>query len=143
MPVEQEREKAKYDKQVEIEKDALTKLVTEKDKLKMEQRALTDEEEDIVKHLGMFIKYNVALQELNLSHTSLGPNLLREIAYTIRKSRSLLTLHLTGNTAGINPKNKKFLHKRLKCKPVPFELERFEKLQDYVGGLNNKIDKHS
>lgn len=44
---------------------------------------------------------------------------------------------------GITPKVKKYLHKRLRCRPEPFDLKRYAGIQDYLSGINSGIDKHA
>ena len=60
--------------------------------LKEQAEKLTSDEELICENIGKFIKHNKNLQQLDLSHTQLKPNLLRAICITLRKAKSLLTL---------------------------------------------------
>lgn len=94
--------------------------------VKEQERHLTEPEEKVLANLGKFIKHNRSLQQLDLSHTQLGPNLLREICITLRKAKSLLTLDVSGNL-GVEPQDgavREFISKRIRSKPDPYDLER-------------------
>ena len=54
------------------------------------ESALTDDEEIILEHLGSFIKYNKKLLQLDMSHTGIKVNLLRELVSCLSKTKSLL-----------------------------------------------------
>ena len=64
-----------------------------------------------------FIKYNKNLLHLNLSHTCLNEQALSEIGASLKKGKSILALHLTGNP-GITDNLKTYLFNRIKCGPL-------------------------
>lgn len=62
----------------------------------------------IIKNITSFIKYNRRLLHLDLSATGLSEPLLWCIGTSLRKSKSLISLHLSNNP-GITKKLKDFL----------------------------------
>ena len=74
---------------------------------------------------------------LDLSHTGLKVNLLRELTSTLRKAKSLLCVDLTGNP-GVTDKNRKFLSERIRCKPDPYDKVRVSYITDFIADLNKK-----
>jgi hypothetical protein len=67
--------------------------------------------------MSRFIKYNKNLLHLDLSQTGLDELTLRTIGVSLRRARSLLSLHLSGNP-GINESLKSFLFTRLHCADI-------------------------
>jgi len=66
-----------------------------------------------------FIKYNKNLLHLDLSSTGLTEQMLRTIGASLKRSKSAIGLHLSGNP-GVNLAVKEFLFHRVKCcKPKP------------------------
>jgi hypothetical protein len=51
----------------------------------------------VVSMLTQFIKYNFQLQDLDLSNTGLTELTIRALGINIRRSKSLLSLHLSDN----------------------------------------------
>ena len=78
---------------------------------------------------------------MDLSHACIGPNLLRQIVSLLKRAKSLLTLDVSGNTVGITDKVRKHLSKRIVCKLDPFDLERFNYINEYVNLLNKNVDR--
>ena len=62
-----------------------------------------------------FIKYNKNLIHFDLSHTGLNEQAIRTIGTSLRRGRSIVSLHLSGNP-GVNQSLKDFLFQRLRCK---------------------------
>jgi len=54
----------------------------------------------------------------------MGSNLLREIVTTLKRSKSLLVLNVSGNR-GVTDDVRNYLSERIRCKPDPYDLERF------------------
>ena len=79
------------------EEKALEALKKEYEEMIEEEKALNEDEEEILENLGKFIKYNKCLLILDLSHTGLQENLLRELVTCLRRAKSLLILDLSGN----------------------------------------------
>jgi hypothetical protein len=63
-----------------------------------------------------FIKYNFKLLHFDLSNTGLSKAMLEQFGPALRKSRSLLSLHLSGNP-GIDLELKQWLSTRVHCRP--------------------------
>jgi hypothetical protein len=61
-----------------------------------------------------FIKYNRTLQYLDLSHTGLNELGLRAIAIALRRAKSIISLHLSGNV-GVTKEIKDYLFGRIRC----------------------------
>jgi len=70
----------------------------------------------VVHCLNKFIRFNSALQSLNLSNTGLNGQVLVGLTRSLRHSRSLLCLHLTANTA-LNDNIEALYRKRLSVAP--------------------------
>lgn len=58
---------------------------------------LNELDQEMASNLTTFIKYNSGLTQLDLSHCEIGEKLLMEICCSLSKSKSLLTLEITGN----------------------------------------------
>ena len=99
------------------------------------EKQLDADEAEILENLGKFIKYNKFLQQLDLSHTGMRTNLLRELASCLRRAKSLLTLDLSGNP-GVNNELRKYISDRIRCKPDPLDLERLNYVQGFVHDVN-------
>ena len=66
-----------------------------------------------------FMKHNKNLLHLDLSNTGLNEQMVRTIATALKRSRSIVSLHLTGNP-GVTPEAKEFLFERVRCcRPRP------------------------
>lgn len=79
-----------------------------------------------MEELGTFMKHNSKLLHLNLSQTNLSRRMLEMIGPILRKARSMLALHLSGNP-GVGQGLKDALHTRAHCAP-PVEHVHFELL---------------
>jgi RNA-binding protein YhbY len=82
--------------------------------------------------LKKFIKYNSKLLHLNIEGTGLTEYCLKEIAEALRKSRSLISIHLSDNV-GLNESTIDHIFQRVHCKVSDFnklnhiEMVAFEK----------------
>jgi len=73
----------------------------------------------IMAKVTKFMKYNKNLLHLDLSNTGLNEQMVRTIATALKRSRSIISLHLSGNP-GITPESKEFLFERVRCcRPRP------------------------
>lgn len=61
------------------------------------------------------MKYNKNLLHLDLSYTRLSSLSIKEIGSTLKKAKSLLAIHFSGNP-GINNEVKEYIRDRIKCK---------------------------
>lgn len=62
------------------------------------------------------VKHNLKLQHLNLSYTGMSQYMLLQFGPALRRSRSLLALHLSGNP-GLSQDLKSHLHQRTHSQP--------------------------
>jgi len=72
------------------------------------------QDQTLVDNLCKFIKYNFKLYHLDLSHTGLTTLMLREFGSSLRRAKSLLSLHLNGNP-GLSSALKAEMHQRVHC----------------------------
>ena len=93
-------------------------------------------------HLGKFLKYNKNLLQLDISHTLIRTNLLRELTTCLRRAKSLLTFNISGNP-GISKELSSYLTKRIRCKPNPYDLKRLDYINDLVHDLNKTYDSYN
>ena len=84
------------------------------------------EQLEIVALLGKQIKHNRQLLHLDLTSTGLSALVIKELGTCLRRARSLLSIHLSGN-AGLTKKNQDYLVQRLKTRPNE-DLERFARI---------------
>lgn len=68
----------------------------------------------VVRHLSSFIKYNKNLLHLDLSSTGLCDDMLKCFGVALRRAKTLLSLHLSGNP-GVTPQVKAYLKERAHC----------------------------
>ena len=87
----------------------ISEVKREKEKQKIEARA--------AHNLCRFIKHNQKLLHFDLCHTGLNKKILLDFGNALRKAKSLLCLHLSGNP-GIDTDVKKQIHERAHCMPV-------------------------
>lgn len=90
------------------------KLPTDGDQTDDEE--MSPVESEIMLNLCTFIKHNPKLLHLDLSHMGLPTAMLKELGPALRKAKSLVSLHISGNPGGTK-KLKRFLHSRAKCTP--------------------------
>lgn len=77
---------------------------------------LVSDADHSLKKITRLIKYNKSLLHLNLSHTGLTEHQVREIGTSLRRGRSILVLHLSGNP-GVTEDIKSYLQERVRCAP--------------------------
>lgn len=61
-----------------------------------------------------FIKYNRNLVHFDLSHTGLSEQALRVIGASLKRGRSIVSLHMSGNP-GVTQSLKDYLFERIRC----------------------------
>ena len=83
--------------------------------------------------LGNLIKYNKNLIHIDLTACGLTELMMRELGTHIRRSGSLLAIHLTGNV-GLTAETAQYLSQRIRCRPVE-NIERFTFVQNYVSDV--------
>ena len=73
----------------------------------------------LIQSLKDLIKKNKNLQHLNLTKVGLSEYMVCELSETLKKSKSLISLHLCGNGGrkGISDETKSYLRERIRCKP--------------------------
>jgi|LauGreDrversion4_2_1035121.scaffolds.fasta_scaffold61146_4 hypothetical protein len=71
----------------------------------------------VVSKVTRIIKYNKNLLHFNISHCGLTEQAVRDIGASLRRGKSILSLHLSGNP-GITQEVKMFLHERIRCAEV-------------------------
>lgn len=86
----------------------------------LERESIPEQELYVADCLSKFIKYNPHLHHLDVQCCGLTQYILKDIAIALRKSRSLIGIHLSENP-GLSPDLKKFIHDRVHCKPSDFE----------------------
>ena len=103
--------------------------------------------------LGKIIKHSRTLQHMNLSGTGLSAQVIYEMGTILRRSRAILSLHLSGNP-GLSQENMEYLHKRIRCRPNE-DVERFTRIQavvknvlraagassNIISGINKKVGR--
>ena len=105
-----------------------------------EEKSLDEDEQEILQNLGKFIKHNSSLLQLDLSHTQLRANLLRELVTCLRRAQSLLTLDISGNP-GVSDELRAYLERRVHCRPDPLDLERLCYVQADMNDVNKAYDE--
>ena len=81
--------------------------------------------------IGKIIKHNRAMHHMDLTSTGLNDFLIREIGNALRKARSVLCVHLSGNKGIANKENREWLCERIKCRPNE-DIERFSRIRDKI-----------
>jgi len=92
--------------------------------------------------LTRFIKYNPQLLHLDLTGTGLTEYCVKMIGKALRKSRSLIGLHLSENP-GLNVETRQYLFNRVKCKQSDFSKHsclHIAKLEDKIKNNNAAIN---
>jgi len=70
---------------------------------------------------------------MDITSTGLGNFIIHGLANSLRKSRSILSIHLTGNP-GMNPENYEFLVNRIKCRPNE-NIVRYQRIKSFVAEM--------
>ena len=109
------------------------KLTDEEKKLyyrELERASIPPQELYVADCLSKFIKYNPNLHHLDVQCCGLTKHILKEIAIALRKSRSLIGIHLSENP-GLSAEIKEFIRERVHCKPSDFEENNMIDLRRY------------
>ena len=80
--------------------------------------------------LGKIIKHSKTIQHINLTGTGLSKGVILEMGNCLRRSRSVLCIHLSGNP-GLSQDNMAFLNTRIKCRQNE-DIERYITIQKIV-----------
>jgi Ran GTPase-activating protein (RanGAP) involved in mRNA processing and transport len=80
--------------------------------------------------LGKMIKHNKNLLHLDITSTGLGKFIIKEIGSMLRRARSLLCIHLSGNP-GLDNETTEYLVKRIRCRPNE-DIARFMRIQTLI-----------
>lgn len=91
--------------------------------------------------VGKLIKHNQCLLHLDLSGTGLEAKLLLGIAEALRKAKSLLSVHLSGNP-GLTDQVQDTFVQRIRARPNE-DVERFVRIQNLVKKVTSKIPKNT
>lgn len=82
-----------------------------------------------MQHLNNFMKYNKNLLHFDLSSTGLSEAMLWYIGTALRRAKSLVSLHLSGNP-GVTKNVKDYLYKRVRCREIEdINHVKFDRLQ--------------
>ena len=73
------------------------KLLVKKKDITQFQEEMTANDREIIQNLCKFIKYNQRLLHVDLSHTNMTRMMLYEFGPALRRSKSMIALHLSGN----------------------------------------------
>lgn len=76
------------------------------------------------------IKHNKSLIHIDLSSTGLGKFIIKEIGTCLKRAKSCLAVHLSGNF-GLNPENYEFLINRIKSRPNE-DIARFLRIEKVI-----------
>ena len=96
----------------------------------LERASIPPQELYVADCLSKFIKYNPNLHHLDVQCCGLTKHILKEIAIALRKSRSLIGIHLSENP-GLSAEIKEFIRERVHCKPSDFEENNMIDLRRY------------
>lgn len=89
--------------------------------------------EEINQMLGKIIKHSRTMIHMNLTGTGLSAGVIYEIGTCLRRARSVLVIHLSGNP-GLTAENMDYLSDRVKCRPRE-DVERFTRVSGVVKGV--------
>lgn len=87
----------------------------------MEKKSAEPQEREVAACLSNLIKYNPHLHHIDLQGCGLTSFILKEIAKALRKSRSLVGIHLSENI-GLTAQMKEFIKMRVHCKDSEFKM---------------------
>lgn len=95
---------------------------TDPSKKMNDEKVMSEADEDLIENLVKFVKHNHKLIHLDLGNTGLTKNMLKQFGPALRRARSLVSLHLSGNP-GVDSDLKTGLFTRVHCMPM-FETNR-------------------
>ena len=81
--------------------------------------------------LGKIIKHNRAIQLLDLTSTGLSAAQMKEIGSSMRKAKSLLSIHLSANPGVSNEFDRQWLRDRIKCRQLE-DIYRYKRIRDKI-----------
>ena len=81
-----------------------------------EETEMKESDEDLIENLVKFLKNNNKLIHLDLGNIGLTKNMLKQFGPALRRAKSLVALHLSGNP-GIDNELKSILFSRIHCLP--------------------------
>ena len=85
---------------------------------------------EIIQMLGKIIKHSKTLQHIDLTGTGLSSQVIHSMGTALRRSRSILVIHLSGNP-GLNLTNMEYLTQRIRCRPNE-DIERYTRITTVV-----------
>ena len=77
---------------------------------------MKEQDENLIENLLKFLKNNNKLIHLDLGNIGLTKNMLKQFGPALRRAKSLIALHLSGNP-GIDSELKSILFNRIHCIP--------------------------
>ena len=83
--------------------------------------------------LGKIIKHSKTMIHMNLTGTGLSSGVIYEIGTCLRRARSVLVIHISGNP-GLSRENMEYLPDRIKCRPRE-DIERYTRITGVVKGV--------
>lgn len=83
--------------------------------------------------LGKIIKHSKTMIHINLTGTGLSAGVIYEIGTCLRRARSVLVIHVSGNP-GLSRENMEYLPDRVKCRPRE-DIERYTRITGVVKGV--------
>ena len=91
------------------------------------------EVEEVNYLLGKIIKHSRTMIHMDLTGCGLSEGVVHEIGTCLRRSRSVLVIHLSGNP-GLSKENLEYLENRVKCRPRE-DIERYTRVSGFVKGV--------
>ena len=83
--------------------------------------------------LGKIIKHSKTMIHMNLTGTGLSAGVIYEIGTCLRRARSVLVVHVSGNP-GLSRENMDYLPNRVRCRPRE-DIERYTRISGVVKGV--------
>jgi Ran GTPase-activating protein (RanGAP) involved in mRNA processing and transport len=96
-------------------------------------QATPEDQKAMLHSLGQMIKHNKNLLHMDITSAGLGSFIVREIGTCLRRARSILCIHLSGNP-GMNTENFEFLVRRIRCRPNE-DIARFVKIENVISEM--------
>ena len=79
--------------------------------------ASEEDQNTVLTLIGTIIKRNKNILHMDLTSCGLTEFILIGIGNAMRKARSLLAIHLSGNDLGVTDKSKQYIRDRVRCRP--------------------------
>ena len=96
----------------------------------VDERYTEKEQNEIQSILAVALKRNKELLHIDLSSTGLTGMMLKSIGTCLRRSTSLLSIHLSDNP-GLTEEICDYLVQRIRCRPRE-DMDRFKRIQELV-----------